>query len=668
MPAVLLNSRNDIELIINNTNLSREFSGVSASYSSLSLPNGLCLMTGSLQLTQTNNTLLDFDNRFTSFWKRGTEITLKQNNKFLPICGKSYIISADYDMKSSLNINFGCALALNNVKSATDIGVCLEFGAEFNLAAAIYQMLQATGISNISPQLLRGKLSEFKISEPLLIGKDQSVLQAAGTLAGQHGFLLIQRNDGVILAQSILSDEDYLHVSRPNEIQSYTRSNQPETVTSRYVFDYNIVTPISPLNTEATSIQSDDIIVDSETIRDDNIRTLKTSIKEYRGLNILVSESTISSSFESESQQAQALDRQGQIISIEECFPDSQARIIKRITENKSDNTEVLKAWLATQAVAVVPSSFTLSGVITSEKTEELWEYTPTKITKTTNIYQAYGKAIPLVGDLKLGRTTLSAPINDIDPKSLIIGDKIIEQWVKSLDIGQAWTYTKIVYRNRYLVKPEDFTQQVLVSSIQLQTISDQAVELIPIDKTVEYNQSEPTFEYYQNNSEVIKTAKTLEIGASVLSEFEAEKNLSFGDYLVFDEEYFTKYAQKIMDFENGRIFGMQIALNLFDLQDYWSNIKPLQKTKIMEPSHLRTNVASVFLIDSPSIVISKEEAILAYTGSFIGFSENPENRYYFTDIINKPASLPLSEKIATLTFDEMKASNEHLFTFIYIP
>ena len=667
MPAVLLNSRNNIELIIGGSNdLSREFSGVSASYSSLNLPNGLCMVTGSLQLTQTNDTSLDFDNRFTNFWKRGTKITLKRDNKFLPICGKSFIISADYDMKSSLNLNIGCALALNNVKSATDIGVCIDFGANFNLAQAIYQMLQSVGINNISPQLLNGKLSEFSLSEPLLIGKDQSILQAAGTLAGQHGFLLIQRNDGVILAESILSNEEYIHVSRPNEIQSYTRSNQPETIISRYVFDYNIVTPISPLNTEASSVQSDDIVVEAETTRDDDLRTLKTSIKEYRD-NLLISESTTSSFFESEALAAVS-SRDGQIISINECYPDSEARIIKRITENKSDNTEVLKAWLATKASAVVPSGFTLSGVITSEKTEELWEYSPTNILKTTNIYQAYGKAIPLVGDLALGRTSPSTPINDINPTSFLIGDKIIEQWKKSLDIGQSWTYTKTIYRNRYLVKPEDLTQSVLASSIQLQTISDQASELIPIDKIIEYNQSEPTFELYQNKSEVIKTSKTLEIGASVLSEFEAERNLTFGDYLIFDEEYFTKYAQKIMDFENGRIFGMQIALNLFDLEDYWRYVRPLQKTKIMEPSTLRSNIASVFLIDSPSIVISKEEAILAYTGSFIGFSESPENRSYFTDIIKKPESLPSSEKITTLTFNDVRVSNKYQFSFTYTP
>lgn len=671
---VKLNPRSTIELSIGGNDFSEEFVAAQGSYSSLSLPSsGLCLMSGSVTISQNSNTNRDYDSRFNPLWRRGTVITLKDTGDFLPVVGKSFIITADYDMMSTLVLNIGCLLSLYNFRTANNSVVCTNFGTNTGVGDILISLIEAAGIDISDIQLTELlELNKYYRSEPLLVGSTQSLLQAAGVIAGQHGGFLVQTSTGKIKFQSMVENLEYLHYSKAEDLQSYQRDGQPETFVSQYTFRYNRTEVLSELNVSTNSVRSGDTLVEVSSSRDLDSRTTSSTIKEYRETSVgnysLISTSTTNSTFEQPSSASLGQVRDASVVDLETCFPDANSKILLKEIITTSNNTEVLKAWLATKATASIPSGFSVSGVITATKTTESYSYQDNQILKITDVFQPAGYAIPLLGDLSLGRSGGPTPITDIDPTSLIISDRIIESWSKSYVLGQRWNYFKNTFRNRYLVKPEDLTQQVLDATINLQSISLQAQQLIPINREVEFNVEEPVFETFQLNTEIGREPRRFVIGQPTGNGFETSQVVDLGDYGNPDEDYLKKYGSAIFDFDNGRILGMSVALSLYSIKNNWVNVLPAATSKIREPAVIRQGIASIFKIDSPTVVISQTEALLSYTGSFVGFSNDSLNTSYYGDIIQSPPTLPSSAPVTVVEFEDIEYNSSKTFTFVYTP
>lgn len=647
---VKLNGASNIQCQVGALDLSRELVSFSGSYSSLSLPSsGLVMMTGQLSLTQSNRSNIDFDSRFSNIWRRGTKIKLTANGRPLPVVGEAYIITADYDMASSLSISFGCQLSLYNYRTQNDTGVCVEFGEEFPIGTLMANLLQAAGVDGGDIDLNSfNVLNRFHIIQPLLIGSSQSLIQAAGTLAGKYGAIIVQRPDGTIVLKQVNENNNYQHVLEAGQLQAYTRTGLPETIVKQIEFNYEEEALCSPLGTTSKSIRSGDTIVEVDEQVEKEARTSTSIMREIRDINgnlELISETTTISTFEAASQRALEVNRDGSITSLEKCFPDSESRILSKEVISTSDNTELVKAWLAAKAKADPSntSSFTISGTITGSRTLESYLYKDTEYIKTTQIFQPRAVAIPLSGDLTLGRSG-GQQITDIDPTTLIIFQQVVEIWSRPEEACQRWTYSKTTLQNKATVRPDDINIRILDASEPLEDIVADGLTLTPIDRELQFNQAEPTFDNFQINSEIASIPKRFTVGSAVGTGniFEIKEEINLGGYGVFDEEYFLEYGSRIMAFRNGRILGMQVALGAWVLEDKWNSFLPLERAKIVEPSHLRQNTASVLLMDSPSIVASAEEVVLSYTGSFVAFSQEPNNTNHQTDELFNPISLPI--------------------------
>lgn len=669
--AILLNGRDRISCTIGVRDLSKELVNFSANYASVNLPeSGMSMMTGTLTLTQAEDTNLDFDTRFVQTWRRGTKITLKHRGNFLPICGESYIISADYDMASTLSISFGCLLSLFNFRTVDDTGVCLEFGQEKPIGFLVQEMLIAAGIPGDKIEI--GSflfLNKFKIIKPYLVGASQSIIQAAAKIVGQYGGILVQRPSGSISVIYITEEHQYSHYNRAEELQSYTRSGLPETVVKKITFDYNRVVACSTLGASSKSIRSGDTVVEVEEERNKDLRTTSSTIREYRDVNNelkLISTTTTSSTFEAASTRYNSVNRNGNIQSLKKCFPDSDSRILTREIISESDNTELVKGWLsAKESAGSNASSFNISGTITANRVLEEYKYGETGIIKTTNVFQPRAVAIPISGDLSLGRTG-GGQITDIDPTTLVPLDRTIEIWSKPQQDCQKWSYTKTSYKNRNVVKPQEIGLEIQNTAKPLQSIVEEGLELIPIARESLFNQEEPTFETFQINVEVAEVPEEIVIGSGLGlgSEFEVEDEVFLGDYAVIDKKYFESFCSEIMTYKNGRILGMQVALSPWMLNDA-NDFLPLFKTKVVEPSNLRKNTASILRIDSPSIVGSNKEMVLSYVGSFVAFSNEPNNGNYFSDTLFYPTSLPNANPIQS--YQTLSADYSLTTSFTYI-
>ena len=642
-----LDPPSNVTVTINNTNYSALMQNVQASYSSLSLPeSGLVLMTGTLVLVKAETVAIDFDVRYNNEFRRGSRIEIKHEDSFMPICGVAFIISADFDMQSTLSISFGCQLSLFNYRSAADIGVCLNFGAAEPLGAVVRGMLSAAGVSESNFNLVSFQaLDGFLLSEPLLIGQGQSILQAAGALCAQYGAILIQLNDGTISIELINTDSEYVHWHAEEDLQAFTRQGQPETVISQMTFDYNQTVICSLINTESNVIRQGDTIVVVNENRDVATRTTESVVQEFRGsTDILVSETTVRSSFES---REDAILRTGQVLDMNVCFRDNDSRILSREVISRSDNTEVLRAWLATRNTANNPANFNVSGTITASRVLETYSYSESQITKVTEVFQPAGRAIPLIADQNFGRN--SGTITPINPLDLIIDTRRIETWTKSRDLCQRWAYVSTTLRNRNLVAPEQLDVQIQDVSRTLQQILDASLELVPVDRQVLFNQQEPSFETFEVEPEVIQQPQSIVVGSRSAGGFEVERRFNLGNFANIDIDYTTEYCSNIMDFINGRIYGMQISFNPFSIKDNWRFLIPFAKGKVRES--LR-GTSSVYLIDTPTLVLSPTEAVLSYAGSFIGFAPDINNTSAFADNLERPTILPNSRVLPVITLE----------------
>lgn len=670
--AILLNGRDKITCKVGIRDLSKELVSFSANYASVNLPeSGMSMMTGTLTLTQAEDTNLDFDTRFVQTWRRGTKITLQHKTLALPICGESYIISADYDMASTLSISFGCLLSLFNFRTTSDTGVCLEFGEEKPIGFLVQEMLIAAGVP--ADKIEIGSflfLNKFKIIKPYLIGASQSIIQAAAKIVGQYGGILIQRPTGFVSIIYITEDHQYTHFNKAEDLQSYTRTGLPETVIKKITFDYNKVIACSTLGASSKSIRSGDTVVEVEESRDKDLRTTTSTIKEYRDVNNdlkLISTTKQSSKFQAASTSYNSVSRNGNIQSLKKCFPDSDSKILTREVLSESDNTELVKGWLSAKATAGSnASSFNISGTITASRTFEEYQYSETGIIKTTNVSQPRAVAIPLSGDLTLGRPG-GQQITDVDPTTLVPLERTIEIWSKPQQDCRKWSYTKTVYKNRSVVQPQEIELEVKNAAKPIESIVEESLELVPISRESLYNQEEPTFETFQVNVEVAESPKQIIIGSGIGlgSVFEVEDEVFLGDYAVVDKKYFEQFCSEIMTFRNGRILGMQVALSPWMIENF-NDFLPLFKTKVIEPSNLREGVASILMIDSPSIVGSDKEMVVSYVGSFVAFSDEPLNGNYFSDNLTYPATLPNANPIQSYRALPVNYSINTSFTYTH--
>ena len=635
------NQRSGYVVTIDGVDFTAEFTGAQGNYSSIDIPvNGLCLITGNIQLTYDENTTQDFDCRFNNFWSRGKKITITNEGRKIPVLGETYIINVSYDMKSSLDITVGCKLALNNRTTAGNQGICIEFGAESSVGDVALEMLYGLGFTRENDIDASGffEINNNKLIEPLVLPESQTIIQTVANLVAQYGRVLMQRADGQIICRDIVSDSEYLSVNDISQTQDYARSGMPEQVFRKIDFFYQKAEPFDPISGVSNSIRSGDIIVNTNYQRDKDARTTTSTIEEYRDLGggnqTLVNKITETATYESQPTTATVVQRNGQVIEIAKCFPDDQARILTKTTVIDSDNTEYLKAYFAYQNTADIPNSKSISGTITSNRTTETYTYSPTLITKTTEVTEPIAIAVPIVGDLTLGRSG-GNQITQIDPETFIVSDLIIESWAKSQTKGFEATYTRTLYRNRNKVSAEELSARVADVSQNLQSIFDEALELVPLEHEVQFNQSFPQTETFQYRTQINTEPFSFTIGDQ--TDLGATKQIDLGTYYEPDVAQLRKYAEFITKIYNGRSFGMQVGVWLFDIdQNNWFEFTPGARTKVQEGTF-----GSVFVVDSPAIVIQGEEAIVSYTGLFIGYVNNNFGTSIFSDVILNPDTLP---------------------------
>ena len=664
---MLINPKIDYRLTINGVDRTNLVQRASGGYNAVSLPGtGLSIVTSQIILAQRDYTI-EFDDRFSTDFQRGSRIEISSDNEPLPAIGTQYIVSTNYDMKSTLDISATCVLGMTNFFTAGNLGVCFNFGEEQGVGDICRDLIVAAGVP--SGQIDLGsfnRLNQFIITEPFRVGDGESLISAAGKIAGQHGCVMYQNSEGIVKMNFVIDPTEYLHVSDREETYIFSRNTTGESLVRKINFNFNRTSVASLVGNDVTSLTSGDTTVEVENTTDQVLRKTDTIIREYRNtlgspLN-LVTTSNVTKTYETSPNLVQ---RTGQVENISLCFPDDPARILTEVRTVEVDNTEVLKAWLSAQNTATVPSSFSVSGTITSERTEITHSYSDNLIIVVTDVFQAAAIAVPILGDLTLGRGS-GTPITDVDPESLVISTKTIQQYYKSNTDANQWISNTSVLSNRFINNPEDLNLRVPDSAVPLQDIANDLFDLVLISNDTSYNVSEPTFETYQVNVEIAKTPDSFVVGSDDSAiPFTVVDDIVLGDYGNFNEEYMSEYGQELLALKNGRIYGMRVAIPLHYLPvAEWSRVSPLSRSKIIEPASIRQDIGTVYRIDALTISLEGDKAIAGYNGIFEGISNDPFNGSFFTDDIVYPQTLPSPVALAVLDLPQLELPLQVTGTF----
>lgn len=650
-----INSK-ELTVNINGADYSAYLGDFSAVYSSSNILSGVSYMTGNIKLNKPANLAnINFDPRFSSTFSPGGFIQIFRNGLLLPVIGTSYIISANYDRRTSLDLSVGCILSRNNNQTSRNSSICIDFGALYPVGDVIQTLLQAAGIniSNIwQPDIIA--LNDFKLAEPFQLNNDVNLIQSAAQLARQYGRLIFQDNAGRVRVRSVYQTIDnYVYVQPEEALLTYTLSSQPEQAVKIIEATYNELEILSLLGTTSSSAASNEFAIETLVTRDDNLKTTSTNIKEFRlltnGVKALVSETTINSQFETSA----TIARNGQLSKVSDCYPDTPSRILSRTTTTQTDNTEVLQAWLAYQAAASVPSGFTVSGVITSANKIEQWTYLDSIITYEQTIFSPIAKVIPLTGDRQLNSS--NSPATDINPLTLIPEYKLIEVYSRSFENSERWTKNSTEYVNKSLVDPNAVAARAQVTGASLDIIISDQSQLIPINNTIEFSASLPTFDTFNSDIEVASSESTIVVGTELNTGLVS--SISLGNYYQPSFDFLQQIVKAEFEYTNGRIFSAQIAAPLPD-PDIWASLIPLAPAKVLE----NTGNSMAYKIDSPAITYSATELVFSCTGVCLGYETTYNTNIYAENLL--PLPFAPQATIGTLySFEDIEYNINATFT-----
>ena len=653
MSKVILAPPSQITCIINGKDFTDHFTSVSVAYSSVNIiGQGVSYITGTLVLKQPLGSAINFDPRFTADFLPNTEILLLDNNERLPICGSLKIINSNYDFKSTLTINVGCILSSNNSRGGNDLGLCIDFGALEPVGDVVVRLLTFSGVPESSIKSLK-PLNNYFLAEPLILGGTESLIQIAGQLCEQFGYLLYQDKDGFVVAKNLLVKENYSILATQAESINYTLTNQPEQAIKSLDLTYGSTKVLSELNSTSQSVVSGDIIVEAILETDDETRTTTSTLTESRdignGAKTTVRESVETSTFES----TNPVVRNGSLISVDECFPKDQARILTKTTVVTSDNTAVLKNWLAYKANASVPSNFSVSGTITAQRKEQTYTYTSNSIIIEETIFEPIAKVVPIIGDRNL--QTSNGPIQDRNPEDLVPAEKTIKLYSRSFQNSNNWKLVETLYLNALLVDLSATKERAQVNGANLDTIIDEGTELTQVSQEVSYNVSEPDVETYRTQTETVTETDTIFLGSNLNRGIAQSVNI--GNYYKPNVQLIQKIGQRHFNLENSRIFSLNVGLPL-PKDSKWSNIVPQAAVKLKE----RTNIGYACHIDSPGIVISENEIAVSFTALPFGTTLDSSNANRFSDVITPLPNVPVAVLSELYVFDNINYTIQQTF------
>lgn len=638
---IFASANEQIKLFLNSIEFTNFLDSFQLSYSSADITSGISYITGTIRLTRpyTEKTI-SLDPRFANAqFTPGAAIKLTKNNTTLPL-GSLYVINSNYDFKTSLTLDVGCLLATKNNKTSEQLAICIEYGAKEPIGNTIVSILLAAGIKKDEINIKDfSHLNNYFLIEPLILDPTTPILSSAAALAGQFGTLLYTDIEGKIALKNLLvkNEQYWLQEQQENSIV-YTISSQPEQAVGQINLTYNKVSPVSIFGTTSNLVKNGEIEVSSNIVRDDVERTVTTTIKEYRNA-ALVQTTTIFAEYET---QNTTPIRDGSIIDGNQCYPQKQSRLLKKTTITKSDNTEVLKNWLAYKQKAANPTTYSVSGVITSAKKIETYDYGLTSFTYTSNEFQPAAKVVPIIGDAAFESSNLT--LVNIDPLVEISSRKITENYIKNLETASLFTVSKTEYVLDSLIDPTAIKANALVASYALQDVYNESTKLRPISNEILYNQSLPDFETYDENQEIASELKTIKIGDLNLNVGISE-TLSLGDYGNPDTALIKDIGENVFSFKNGRIFGCLAGFKL-DQPELWPMYTPFALVKIKE----QNGYNFVYKIDSPAVIYSETELTSSFSGSLLGTTESNGANYFKDEVL----PLPSQPKLLTVYDVEM--------------
>ncbi len=661
-----------------------------ATYSAMSLPGGgVSFINGVVTLKQTGRAI-DFDDRYNGLWNRGNKILFKYEDpnpslgqvvtqSYYPIIGTTYIISSQYDMKSTLNLTVGCILALLNKLTPQDLGICIEVGSELAISEVAKTLLEAAGIPTaiIDDASFDALLATPKIVEPVSVPIGSSIIQYVARLVGQHGVFIAQDLNGFVKAYlwSDLANKAGIFSKRARDLHTYRRRGARDSRLKTYIASYNVAQVCEEADFQRQTSRTGDQLVVTDITRNDTIRTIQKEIREFvtvAGEDILRSKTLETSFYEQEPAESEAVTRIGQADGILSCFPEDRARLLTRVTETRIDNTEYIEAWLATKDHASqntgtgYPSTqsspsgltgdidFSLFGYNVVQEVTETWNYvSETEILFTREEFTPIAVAVPIWGDQGAGIDTandarfgvggiyeftpVGEVITDLPPEQNIKNRLRRETYTKSSNVCEGWKVTKEQYETNFARDPASLVAEVKDATKVIQDVYDKSYTLVLTQVETENNAGEPSPDTYPPKNTIASDDFEFIIGEDPENPLTAQafpldvvQRQFLGTYFNFPVAQIQKIAAASMDFNNGRTLGMVMADSVHEVDmECWEDIVPFFLSKIIEPYRKSTidsdvNIASIYSADTPTITISPSETVLGWLGVFRGQQDDP--------------------------------------------
>jgi hypothetical protein len=575
----------------------------------------------------------------------GSTVLIRSGTEALPIIGQTYILNANYDLRQTLSLDVGCILSVNNSRAVSDSVLCIDYNSQFPVGDAIAGLLIAAGVPTFDLDYANlNILNQYKLIQPISAGSTESLIQTAGALASNNGYVIYQTNAGKVSIRDVAQQQSqYTLVNSIDTLHTYSITGQPEQPIRQLNVSYSELEAIGYLGISSNEAVNGNIKVTVNTTEDVPTATRVLEVKEYRNSN-LVTTTTATSVYE----QNALIPRSGSVASQSACFDGDKAKILSRTTITTSDNTEVLKEWLAKKAVATNPTSFTVTGVITDNRMVETWEYLAKQTTYTKTVYMPLAKVVPVIGDLTYGSS--KPPTIDRDPLTEVVAERTVITYTVSREKSSRYTVVTSRFLASNLANATELPAEAVSPAVPLANVYENGVRLVQVEQDVQFNGSAPTFELFNQSEETLTTAKSFTLSAPVSG---VSAQLDLGQHFKPNLNRLIALGKAYVTIANGRAYSCSASLPL-PAPSLWPDIVPVSLAKVIESSAR----SYAYIIDTPAISYSEDEFVLSFTGIALGRATSNHSNFFAENIV-RPTYIAEAEYQQQIQFSNLSISLE---------
>lgn len=653
----------NINLFIGGIDFTQSLVEISANYGSWDQSQGLIISTGSITLMQGEKTPEILDPKLNSRFILGRLINVYIDDQLAPICGTHFIENVFYN-EGLLQINTTCRLGLLNRVTPSKVGVCVKLDESIPVSQAIGFLLNAAGTNSYSISTIPDLLVE-----PVQISQNSSLILEAASLSLSHGYLLYADPSGIIKIKSFLDPTLIIFASSTSQLRAYSQIETDDLPLTKGILNGSIVLREAEENPKNEVIQAptpQGIQIFKTTSYDWDSRIVTTTtIEDNTSSGVLIEELIVRERFEEYAPKALRDEIRACVTRLaptKECEEIDEARLVRRESISLSNWSTILSEYITSYNSNSLNGPYTFFGgnrvtkeIITEDIEYKIPEpelieiangYLPNSkrladiLGDTGDYYVKYTKTIsrmrgaiaPIFGSVANILPFFNPGIQEICEKEETI-------WRLNNQKNE-WKRTTQYYKCNYYIRPNE-TGDKLKDPAKYPVLSTMgsALELVRL-KLETGTEGPPDFGRMPPKANFRKIPYEVSYFLTdPLSSTSLEKSFSLPIYSN-NENVLLPICKFFSQWEycRSRIYGISFPLEIFS-KNYWDNLAPVfSAISIIEKNR---NSKAIYLVDSPSLKITRDSAIVSLAGLYYPQNSTGSSCYNLVGNVNPDCASP---------------------------